>query len=418
MNASWRKIPWWAVTISVVVLVTAAVAVEPIRDAATLETVGEVRLTQPAAYLATAPPSNVLDTLTLLTVAQHIALFVWIVAVTVVLRALAARRRATTIAREVRASLLVLGVIVLTYVVGALVPRPMAQLVPADGLIVSIDFHSHTKYSHDGRRGWGPDDVRDWHRGAGFDAAYVTDHRTYRGAEEGIAGNPRNAGEGTMLLQGIEVILRGQHVNILDAGRRYGGLTSPDLRDVDEQALMLTSLMAGAEPVVVQTIPDDLSKIPAAGGPGTPGVRAIEIVDGAPRGLAQGRRDRARIVHLADSLNLALVAGSDNHGWGRAAPGWTLMRIGGWRGMGTDSLERAIESIMRAGRRTSTRVVERRVAGAETPVDLALTGVAVSWRMFTTLSTDERVVWIIWIWGLVAIARTRRFIRLRPSRAA
>src|SRR5437764_10613241 len=52
---------------------------------------------------------------------------------------------------------------------------------------------------------------------------------------------------------------------------------------------------------------------------------------------------RQRIVHIADSLNLALVTGSDNHGWGRAAPGWTLMRIPGWRGMSTDSLSRRIE---------------------------------------------------------------------------
>src|SRR5207247_1127404 len=120
------------------------------------------------------------------------------------------------------------------------------------------------------------------------------------------------------------------------------------------------------EPVIIQTIPDNLNKIVAAPGPSRAGARAVELIDGSPRGLAQGRRERARIVHLADSLDLALVADSDNHGWGRAAPGWTLMRIDGWRGMSSDSLARAIESALRTGRRASTKIVERRVADAST----------------------------------------------------
>src|SRR6185312_9872898 len=82
-----RSIPWWAVVISVLVIVTAAFAVDPVRDAATLQPVGEASLTYPAAYLALAPISAVLDTLTLLTVAQHIAILVSVVVLFIAWRA-------------------------------------------------------------------------------------------------------------------------------------------------------------------------------------------------------------------------------------------------------------------------------------------------------------------------------------------
>ena len=70
---------------------------------------------------------------------------------------------------------------------------------------------------------------------------------------------------------------------------------------------------------------------------------AVEANDASPRGLRQSKRDRAQILALADSLDLALVAGSNNHGWGRTAAAWTLIRIPGWQRMSPASLETAIE---------------------------------------------------------------------------
>jgi predicted metal-dependent phosphoesterase TrpH len=414
-------LPWWAIGVTLLLLVTSAVAVNPIWNAATQSAVLEAKLAQPASYLALAPFVAILDTVTLLSVGQHIAVLLWAIGLYVVVRVLnALRHRPVRLVREALFAVGFLAAIFLVYAIAALAPRPMAQLVVTDETVLAADFHAHTSYSHDGRSGWDEKKVRAWHRAAGFDVAYVTDHRTFDGAERGIAANPSLAGQGdgTMLLQGIEVVLRGQHVNILSAGRRYRGITTPDLRDVDEQGLVLASLVRNNEPVVIQTIPDDLAKVLPAGEPGTAGVRAIELIDGSPRGLSQGRRDRARILRLADSLDLALVAGSDNHGWGRTAPGWTLMRIFGWRGMPTDSLAVRIEGILRLGRNGSTLVVERRVANGTNPLALAFAGVVIPWRMLTTLSTDERMARFIWTWTILIIARGLRFSRLRPSRAA
>ena len=413
----YARIAWFPVSITLLVIFTALFAADPLRDAVTLGTVGEARLSVTAGYVAIAPLSAVLDTITLLTVAQHIALLLWIIFVYIGWR-IRPRRKPATPLRETGYAAALLGGILVTYAAAALLPRPMAALATSDDTVLSIDFHAHSKYSHDGRPAWTEDDVRDWHRASGYDVAYITDHATFEGAERGIASNPGQAGEGTMLLQGLEAFFRGEHVNILDAGRRYKGLTTPDLKDVDDQSLSIAGIIPATTPVIIETIPGDLSKIPVKTTQGTVGVGAIEIVDGSPRGLSQTRRERARIVRLADSLNLALVVGSDNHGWGRAAPGWTLMRIPGWRGMTTDSLSRRIEEVLRVGRRESTRNVERRIAGGATPIGLAFAAPVIVLRMLTTLSPDERVMWIVWVWAIALLQRVWGSMRSRRASSA
>jgi hypothetical protein len=136
-----------------------------------------------------------------------------------------------------------------------------AALRPGD--VVVVDVHSHTKHSHDGRPGWEAEDVRAWHAASGYDAAYITDHRSYRGAEEGVAANPTVAGQGTVLLSGLEVVYGGERVNLLSAGRVYRGLTTENLWDIDTLALALGSLLQGREPVLVQTIPARLERMRA-----------------------------------------------------------------------------------------------------------------------------------------------------------
>ena len=405
------RVPWWAVAITLFVVVTAAFVIDPVRDAATLQGVGEARLSQPAAYIAIAPLSNVLDTITLLSIGQHIAIGLWAIVLFGVWR-VRRSRRGTSVLRELRSASLFLVALVFVYALAALLPRPMASLALSDDTVLAVDFHSHTKYSHDGRMGWTEDDVRAWHRGAGFDVAYITDHATFEGAERGIAANRRLAGEGTMLLQGLEAFYQGEHVNILSAGRRFQGLTTADLRNVDEQSLALASFLPATSPVLLETIPGKLDRIPRTA-QGASGVQTIEIIDGSPRGLTQGRRERARIVRIADSLNLALVTGSDNHGWGRTAPGWTLVRIPGWRGMTTDSLSLRIEDILRVGRREATRVVERRAAPGTNAIALAFAAPVVLWEMMAMLSADERVAWILWTWAIVIAIGAWRATRAR-----
>lgn len=405
--------PWWSLLIlALLVLGSAPFAIPPIRDAITLDQVAEATLHRSAGYLLLAPLSDVLDLLTLLSVRQHVALLLtlvvgwviwWIARGRVLPATVTPARRGARVAARIGLAVLAL---VAVYFGGALLPRPMAALQVGPE-IVAIDFHAHTRYSHDGRPDWTPEDVRDWHRDAGFDAVYVSDHRTFEGARDGWSNNPVLAGQGVSLLPAIEVVWKGEHVNVLDADRMYRGIFNATLRDIDEDALRLASAIPGNEPVLIETIPGDPSKMIPAKGPGTPGVRALELIDGAPRGLGQGRRERMQLIKLADSLNLALVAGSNHHGWGHTASGWTLMYLPGWRGATPERLAYAIETSIRRGGSGTTKVVERYVADTETGIALPFTAPLVAWGMLRTLSMEERLAWLGWGLALVLLARLR-----------
>ncbi len=411
-----RLRPFWGlIVVSVLVLASAPVARAPLRDAVTLGPTDAV-LRRPPGYVLLAPLSDVLDLLTLLSARQHGAVLLTLLLVFVLWWWWRARtappaststpvsrgRRVAHVAARIGIPLFaVLG----TYTLGVFLWRPMAAIDTGGPDILAIDFHSHTNASHDGRPDWTPEDNRAWHRDAGFGAAYVTDHRSFDGARLAWANNPPIGAEGIVMLPGIEVVWKGEHVNVLDADRAVRGLLDPALRDIDEDALRMASLIRGNEPVLVATFPGNLSRMIPATGAGTPGVRAIELVDGAPAGLGQTRRERARIIRTADSLNLALVAGSNHHGWGHTASAWTLMYAPGWRGASPSELAPAITAIIRRGGRASTKVVERYVADTETGIALPFTLPLVTWGMFRTLSVEERVVWIAWALALFFLAR-------------
>lgn len=411
--------PLGLLAIVLLVAVSALFARPPVHDAATFATVEEATLTRPIGYLLMAPVSNVLDTLTLLSLSQHIALWVTIIVVYAAWwwRYGRATNVGTTPARRALREVARIGVglvvLVALYVAMTIMPRPMAELDVRGSEILAIDFHAHTRFSHDGRPDWRPEDVRAWHRDAGFDVAYITDHRTFEGARDGWSNNPVRAGEGVTLLPAIEVVWRGEHVNVLDADRMYQGILTPNLRDIDDQALTLASLVPNAEPVLIETLVGNLSQVVPAKGPGTAGVRAIEIVDGAPKGLGQTRGERRRILQMADTMNLALVAGSDHHGWGHTASAWTLMFIPDWRSLSPELLAQRIGAAIRGGGRRSTRVVERYVADTETGLAVPFTVPLVAWGMLRSLSSDERIMWIAWaiaiyvFWRLTASRRRR-----------
>jgi hypothetical protein len=408
-----RRLPWLLILLTVLLAISSIIPADAIRNAVDFTAVADARLERSMAYWLLGPISSVFDALTLFSVPQIIGFTLWVFVVYGVSRAVRRRDKPSSAVHEFVYAVVGLVGLLIVYAAAIAMPRPMARLVTTRGGIISVDFHSHTKYSHDGRPGWSATKVRDWHTAAGYDVAYITDHATFDGVAEGIALDSGFVGQGnaTTLLPGLEAFFHGEHVNVLNAGVRYLGLTTADYRQVDDQALSLASLINGAEPVLIETIPGNLNNVIPAAGPRTAGVRAIEIVDGSPRGMSQTYRDHDRILGLADSLNLALVAGSDNHGWGRAAPGWTLLKIPGvWRTYKPDSLANMIDEVIRVAGRRGTYVVERTTA-SRSPIGVAFALPVVAWTVMRTLSSPERIAWLVWLWvpyAIVVLARRRR----------
>jgi predicted metal-dependent phosphoesterase TrpH len=417
----------WAIGLTAALAAGAIWPIAPLREGDTRAAVTDGRLRLSPGFLAIAPVNNTLDALSLLSVREHATVLLTLLVVFVWRRVQSARRqsrRATQRGRRrdraLRELAVAAGALVALFIVYAamiLAPRPMAALAfsPADSDQVAIDFHSHTSASHDGRPGFTAERNRAWHRDAGFNVAYVTDHFTFDGAEAGGRANPARADGGTVLLSGIECLEGGEHVNVLgvtsaDYGMFHGRYLAADAVDAAVRA-------GRSAPLVLQTIPGPLDRVPRPGMSRLVPVNAIELSDGAPRGLSSSDRDHARILRLADSLNLTLVAGSDNHGWGRTAAGWSVIRIAGWRRLTPSDLERRIEDVIRTGAPHAGRVVERtRPIWAGRPDAhgvAAWVGVAgdtvsflaqFSWQMVATRSWPERISWLVWIWVVAVVA--------------
>ena len=389
------------------VLAAWIVAAPPIVDIGGAPTavarVASLRL--PVGYLVLDPLNGLLDALTLLTPGQHLSIFLWALAGFAGWRVWRARGHAPhprMVLHEARALALLLLVYASVYAVGLLAPRPMAALSLGDRDALAVDVHSHTDASHDGRGGFDAEANRRWHAGAGFAATYVTDHRGYTGAELGALRNPTHAGEGTMLLPGIESALPGAHVMLLGA-RRSMALDR-------DGALDLARIRATPGIVTVLAFPARLSSVPA----GLP-LNAVEGSDGAPRGLHFTRRHVAQIRDYAESRGLARVAGSNNHGWGRTAAAWTVLRIPAWRAMSAAALDSAIRAALLRGAGVSV-LLRSTIAPPTSNASWIATPFLLAWDVDRRLSTVERALWVAWIWAIAAAWPRRR--RVAPPNAS
>ena len=150
----------------------------------------DATLIHSASYTMLAPICTVLDALTLLSLQQHAAVLATAVLCVIIWRVLRALSVRTSILREAGVALATLGTIVIVYGTGAVIPRPMAAIMMHDPNDVVIDFHSHTNSSWDGRSWFTPERNRAWHAGAGFDVAYITDHKSLAGALAGMRRKP------------------------------------------------------------------------------------------------------------------------------------------------------------------------------------------------------------------------------------
>jgi hypothetical protein len=405
----------WPLLITLCIAVTAAFSLSPLVDVARPEAAVAATLNAPLVYDVLAPASNILDTLTMLSPSQYWATFALCALLIIGWEIVGDVRRARcfrvgqtsrTCVRFTGGTVAILGIMLL-------LARPMASLRVSDPDLIVVDFHSHTSASHDGRAGFDAERNREWHRAAGFNAVYITDHRTFDGALEGARLNPATAGGGTTVLPGVELRDGPEHPILIGVDPNRMGINSPDWREAAVKADG-----GPVPPILILSMPGDLARVPTDEYTGKIKLAAIEGADGSPRGIAQTTTDTKRIIALADRMGLALVSGSDNHGWAEAAPAWSVLRIPGWRALTPAGLDIAIRRTIIARIPGSTQVISRRMA---TPVagriGSALGGVAVGALMFRTMSPRDRLSWLGWSWGLglfpaINVRRRRRSIRV------
>ena len=410
-----------AVLVALVAL-GAVFSVDPVQDAVTHRPVDFAEQTEPLAYLVGAPLFGVWDSLSLLALSQHYAVLVTLVVLYLASVVRARRWRSgrslpVWALREVGRAGLALVALLAFYAAGMLLPRPMTGIELRGEDRLAIDFHSHTRYSHDGWDLFTPDRNRAWHEAGGFDVAYVTDHYTWRGFDEADLDNPERVGERTALLSGAEIRIHLRPTNILGDRSRYLGALDADSVYMDPDRVAEEYRREGRPPTLLYTMPGGLQYVLPFSEDRPSGMIGIEINDGSPRGLEQVRAQRAEIVALADSMDLALLGAANLHGWGRTVASWSVMTIPGWQEMTPEEVGDAIEEILHRERRDAVQVLERRMPyhGGSPPL-LVATVPWLTWEHFRMLSWAERLSWLVWIG--VAVGATSWWRRRRTDRDA
>ncbi len=418
-------IPRLPLALIALIILGAIFATPPLHDAATHTLVPPAHLHHPFGYLLGAPLFGIWDTVSLLTVSQHYAVLASLLLLYLARRVHAVR----TVRRELAAdpstaeeaahpgfsvmpAVLELGgavvfliALLAFYAAAVFLPRPMTAIRLDDPDLLAVDFHSHTNHSHDGWSRFTAARNRAWHEGGGFDAAYITDHYTWAGVDDAAPANPARAAARTVMLSGMEVRLRNRHVNLLGDRVRYTFALDSTWHHLDPDSIAAAQERGAAPATILYTIPGPLDQIVPLE-PGSPaGVVGVELSDGAPRGLEQVKAERAEILAIADRLDLAVVAGSNLHGWGRTVAAWSVMRVPGWRDMSPEELGGAIEAALHRDRRRAVTVVERRMPYHNgSRIGIAATVPWLLWEHFRMLTVAERASWVAWI-GIFAMLR-------------
>jgi hypothetical protein len=355
------------VALIVLVLVSALDPLPSLVDAVTGAAAADADLMRPLTYVIIAPISDVLDGLTFMSLERARALLaVWAVAF-----ALWGALRSGTLARRITRA--IVGPFILLAIVAAtvLLPRPVPRLVTADSAVTVIDYHAHTAASHDGRAGWTPRDLANWHAAQGFGASYVTDHNRIF---DGRLDDPIH------LLPGAEWSVYRQHILAL------GQLTPIDRDRYNRDTPSMLGVIAELQrrgALVIASIPEywrnhweDLDDFVKAG------IDGFEIVNCSPKAIGFPAQARAWVISLARQHNLLLVGGSDNHGWGKVTCVWNLASPS-------------------AHGYEANRVLARPLALQQGEWKPWTAWYTQPWLMLRSLTWPERASWLTWIFVLL-----------------
>lgn len=362
-----------------------------------------VSIDLPPGYVLLAPLGDVLDAVTVLSAQQHLAGIAGALAICVMWRLAKGRSNPAPWRGHFFSVAMLAASMAGIHYAAAHLPRPMARLSIADANVVRIDFHSHSSASRDANPGFSEEKNRAWHMAGGYDVVFLTDHDT--------APNPAHRFDGVTVLPGIEANLDGEHVGLLGSAKRIRDYVTQDLHDLDPSAGGAHGKALEPAPIIIWNHPRGsvLTAPRFFRDPATIGLRGIEISNAAPHAMDLIREQHEAIVAYARKHNLALISGTDNHGWGNTAPNWTLLQVPHWRELSSDELENRIEQVLRRRGYGATHVVERSfVDPGRSRLALTLTIVTVPWRMLTTLSLPERLMWLVWIWTAACLAALLR----------
>lgn len=375
---------------TVVVLLSRVWPLAPLQDVATGLPIAHARLGFPPAHLLLTPLAIVADWLTCNSLRQDFVFLGWAAAGWALFRAL--RPGPKTWPRELKAAGAAGAALALFLLWTVFVPRGASRLELDDPDVLSLDFHSHTAGSWDGRKTFTTAANRSWHQRTGFDAAFITDHNVLTAA----VARPE---DDYASLSGEEVSLHGAHVLALGADREISPRPYEGLEGL-RRFLSESQPVYGALPVM--SLPeywkhhwsrlDELSDW---------GAKGFEIVSSAPKALDFPAEKRREVVEFCRARNLFMTGGSDNHGYGSAACVWNLMTVPGWRLMENPEVQKAVMGRLGSEGFAAVRVAARARLEPASGALIVLDTPRALWALLRTSSGLQCVLIVVWVWLLV-----------------
>lgn len=303
--------------------------------------------------------------------------------------------------REVVLGLGTIAGLALFVAIGALWHRPMAALAGAGTGTVVFDMHSHTSVSHDVggtlMGGFDTEANRRWHRRAGFDAFFVTDHNTVAGLRAG-PGQP-------VICPGIEVSAWKAHVVLLGDSvpvdrTRYNGSLAALRALLSQSDTAYGALSVLSLPEYERNHRTRLDSLVAAGADG------FEIVNASPEANEFPRARRDAVIALARRTNRFVVGASDSHGWGATSMVWNLLPLPAGPATRSAICAGLLERLRQGF--GSSRIVERHRLRADSGWPGWLTPLGVVWETWRGMNGALTAAWLAWIWLLWVARRPRR----------
>ncbi len=351
-----------------------------------------LHLVAPWPYLLAAPLFTLWDGVSMLSMSRLYGFLAGLAVLYVIWRvARALRRRSLGVVREVGVLVLSLAALVLFIAVGALWHRPMLALAGAAPEDVVVDFHSHTNLSHDVEdtwmRGYDAEANLRWHRRAGFDAVFITDHNTAQPVRQ-WAGLP-------LWCPGTEVSAWRAHVVLLGSSApvdraRYNRSLESLLQLLRTSESAYGALSIASLPEYRRNHWDRLDTLASAG------LDGFEVVNAAPKANQLTRPERDSVIGLARRLDRFVGGVSDHHGWGATSMVWNLVRAPGAK----EDVSRGCSTVLdrlRSGF-DAVRIVERHRLRADAWWPMWLTPVGVVWETWRGMGWPATVSWVVWVW--------------------
>ena len=366
-----------------------------------------VHLSYPLGHVVFAPFTLLADYINGGSVTDLKSFAIWAVMIYV----LARLTRSRAVAVEIKSALVFLVALALFVWWGARWIRPIPALVADDSSLIIFDTHSHTAASHDGRKGFSEAVNAQWHRRAGFDAAFITDHNVFGAARQ---WQHDRAGRPPRLLDGEELSLSGLHMVVL--GNDSLIRNHPWDASFDSSLSLITSISPPRpspplpdRPFVIASLPEyaknhwgeDMARLIAAGTEG------LEIWTTSPKAMEFTPQRRREVIARARSSGIALFGATDMHGLGYAASVWNVMALPGWRSLADSALARTLIASFRA-RPTDVRVIARPRVFGSTRLARAFAFPAGMLGVLRGASRGHALALVAWCWFPVLVATVRR----------